>query len=259
MYYTTQCNGFQLAYMEKILGKYNKIINLGVDKLIYSRYLIDISIRYIAIIDKPAQLPKSICMVYLYKERTIMKNSGNKTKFLILGLLSEEPLSGYEIKKIVDMRFSFFWNESFGQIYPQLKKLNEEGIIKEESSKESENGKAIRKYAITDSGINELKEWLKEPVEKEVVRYEILLKLYFSNIVSPEVMLEHIKEFQRTHSQQMKLFEKFRQNLEEYKDVHSNHRDILMVLSFGEKVWKAYDEWCEEVSKVLEKEIEGGD
>lgn len=188
-----------------------------------------------------------------------MKNLGNKTKFLILGLLSEGSLSGYEIKKIVDVRFSFFWSESFGQIYPQLKKLNEEGLIKEESLKEAENSKTSRKYNITDSGINELKEWLKEPVEKEVVRYEILLKLYFSNIVSPEVMLGHIKEFQRTHNQQMKLFEKFRENLEEYKDVHSNHKDILMVLSFGEKVWKAYDEWCGEVSNVLEKGIDGGE
>lgn len=188
-----------------------------------------------------------------------MKNSGNKTKFLILGLLSEEPLSGYEIKKIVDMRFSFFWSESFGQIYPQLKKLNEEGLIKEMSLEESKNGKSIRKYAITDDGIDSLKEWLKEPVEKEVVRYEILLKMYFSNIVSPEVMLGHIKEFQRSHRQQMKLFEMFRENLEEYKDVHSNHRDILLVLSLGEKILKAYDEWCDEVSDVLEKRIDGGE
>lgn len=194
-----------------------------------------------------------------YKERILMKNSGNKTKFLILGLLSEEPLSGYEIKKIVDMRFSFFWSESFGQIYPQLKKLNEEGLIKEMPLEESKNGKAIRKYAITDAGIDALKEWLKEPVEKEVVRYEILLKMYFSNIVSPEVMLGHIKEFQRSHRQQMKLFEMFRENLEEYKDVHSNHRDILLVLSLGEKILKAYDEWCDEVSDVLEKRIDRGE
>lgn len=173
-------------------------------------------------------------------------------------MLGEGPLSGYEIKKIVDVRFSFFWNESFGQIYPQLKKLSEEELIKELPLKEPENGKVSRKYSITDRGINELKEWLKEPVEKEMVRYEILLKLYFSNIVSPKVMLGHIKEFQISHRQQMKLFEKFRENLEEYKDIHSNHKDILMVLSFGEKVWKAYDEWCEEVSNVLEKEVEGG-
>ncbi|GKX65689.1 PadR family transcriptional regulator [Inconstantimicrobium mannanitabidum] len=182
-----------------------------------------------------------------------MKNSGNKTKFLILGLLSERPLSGYEIKKIVDTRFSFFWSESFGQIYPQLKKLNEEGLIEEQSLNELENSKGSKKYKITDSGIFQLKQWLEEPVEKEVVRYEILLKMYFSNEIAPEVMLGHIKEFQLAHQQQMKLFEKYQDQLEKYKDVHENHEDILMVLSFGQKVWKAYDDWCEEVSAILEK------
>lgn len=185
-----------------------------------------------------------------------MKNSANKTKYLILGLLNEESLSGYEIKKIVDTRFSFFWSESFGQIYPQLKKLNEKKLIDKVSLEESENSKSSIKYSITDSGIRELKQWLEEPVEKEVVRYEILLKMYFSNIISPEIMLGHIKEFQISHRQQQKLFEKFQFQIEEYKDVHENHEDILMVLSFGQKVWEAYDNWCEEVSSLLEKRKE---
>ncbi|BCN29167.1 PadR family transcriptional regulator [Anaeromicropila herbilytica] len=187
-----------------------------------------------------------------------MKSSGNKTKYLILGLLSEESLSGYEIKKIVDMRFSFFWSESFGQIYPQLKKLSEDKLIEEISLNELESNRASKKYSITDKGRVELKEWLEEPVEKETVRYEILLKMYFSNNISPEVMLEHIKEFQLSHRNQMKLFEKFQLQLEEFREVHDNHEDILMVLSFGQKVWKAYDDWCEDVSKILEKRREGG-
>ncbi len=182
-----------------------------------------------------------------------MKNSNNKTKFLILGLLSEGSLSGYEIKKIVDTRFSFFWSESFGQIYPQLKKLNEEKLIKEVTLEESLINKTSKKYSITDKGVSELKQWLEEPVEKEVVRYEILLKMYFSNITSSEIMLGHIKEFQASHKQQQKLFEKFQCQLEKDKDVHENHEDILMVLSFGQKVWRAYDDWCEEVSSILKK------
>lgn len=188
-----------------------------------------------------------------------MKSSGNKTKFLILGLLSEESLSGYEVKKIVDTRFSFFWSESFGQIYPQLKKLSEDKLIEEMTSNEGMSNKISKKYSITNKGRIELKEWLAEPVEKETVRYEILLRMYFSNIISPDIMLGHIKEFQISHRNQLKLFEKFQLQLEEFKEVHDNHEDILMVLSFGQKVWKAYDDWCEEVSKILEKRIEGGE
>ena len=44
-----------------------------------------------------------------------------QTDYVILGLLAERPLSGYQIKKIIDIRFQFFWSESFGQIFPALK------------------------------------------------------------------------------------------------------------------------------------------
>ena len=52
-----------------------------------------------------------------------------QTDYVILGLLSEAPLSGYAIKKIVDLRFRFFWSESFGQIFPALRALPEGAII----------------------------------------------------------------------------------------------------------------------------------
>ena len=48
-----------------------------------------------------------------------------KTRYVLLGLLQEEELSGYEMKKIIDIRMSFFWQESFGQIYPELSKMIE--------------------------------------------------------------------------------------------------------------------------------------
>ena len=54
-----------------------------------------------------------------------------QTDYVILGLLAEQPLSGYQIKKIIDIRFSFFWSESFGQIFPALKSLASEGFVEE--------------------------------------------------------------------------------------------------------------------------------
>lgn len=185
----------------------------------------------------------------------ILKKSKNKTRYLILGLLNEQPLSGYEIKKLVDMRFSFFWSESFGQIYPQLRKLELEGAISKRNIVDMENTskRDVKKYCITDKGIDELKEWLKEPVEKEVVRYELLLKLYFSNNVSSEVMLQHIMEFQVAHRKQLGLFKKYQEELQKSIDTHENYKEVLMVLSFGQKVWNAYDEWCEEMIHTLNK------
>ena len=46
-----------------------------------------------------------------------------KSKYAILGMLSIEPMSGYDIKKEVEKSISNFWTESYGQIYPVLRNL----------------------------------------------------------------------------------------------------------------------------------------
>ncbi|NOU83797.1 PadR family transcriptional regulator [Paenibacillus sp. LMG 31459] len=187
-----------------------------------------------------------------------MAANRSKTGYVLLGLLNEENLTGYEIKKIVDTRLSFFWSESFGQIYPELKRLAAGGLIavcEEPVSVEGKNSKQSIKYQITASGRYELQEWLKTPVEKETVRYELLLKLYFSNSSSSATMLEHVREFEINHRRQQQLFGKFEAQLKQNLDVHSNHSRILMVLSFGQKLWESYADWCGQTIALLEQEI----
>ena len=160
-----------------------------------------------------------------------MPKGKNKTRYVILGLLNDESLSGYEIKKIIDNRFSFFWSESFGQIYPQLKDLLDDGLIKSAGKSENSNRFKI-KYTITDAGKKTLQEWLMKPVETEIIRYEILLKLYFSDLIPVSVMAEHIMEFETAHNKQMKMFDMFEKQLREDIDLHSNHEQVLFSLIF---------------------------
>ena len=44
-------------------------------------------------------------------------------------MVSREPRSGYEIKAAVDDTTRFFWAASYGQIYPELKRLSEAGLV----------------------------------------------------------------------------------------------------------------------------------
>ena len=48
---------------------------------------------------------------------------------VILGMLAAKPRSGYEIKQLVDSSARFFWAASYGQIYPELKRLEKAGLI----------------------------------------------------------------------------------------------------------------------------------
>ena len=175
-----------------------------------------------------------------------------QTDYVILGLLAEQPLSGYQIKKLVDIRFKFFWSESFGQIFPALKSLAAEGLA-EECAQEHVSGRAAKTYQITPAGRSALVAWLGQPVEKESLRLEILLKTYFSNYAAPEVMLGHLAAFEQSHAQQLHILGLFQQELERIPDDDENHREVLRVIDFGQKVNAAYLDWCRETRDYFEQ------
>lgn len=174
-----------------------------------------------------------------------------QTDYVILGLLAEQPLSGYQIKKLVDIRFKFFWSESFGQIFPALKSLTAEGLA-EECAQEHAGGRAAKTYQITQAGRDALVVWLGQPVEKESLRLEILLKTYFSNYAAPSVMLTHLAAFEQSHSQQLQILNMFHKELESIPDDDENHREVLRVIDFGRKVNQAYLDWCRETRDYFE-------
>ena len=102
-----------------------------------------------------------------------------KIDCVILGLLSHEDLTGYEIKKRMDTSLKYFWGASYGSIYPALSDLVKRGLAVKRDGSENNRSKII--YSITDEGRSYLKEWLKLPVERDELRYETLLKLFFGN------------------------------------------------------------------------------
>jgi len=175
-----------------------------------------------------------------------------QTDYVILGLLGERPMSGYEIKKVVDIRFGFFWNESFGQIFPALKRLFEEGLIAEADAEEK-GGHSRKLYRATPNGVAALQSWLAQPVEKETYRLEILLKLYFSTYADPDVMLGHVSAFEESHLRQLEILNLFQKELEGILDLDENHREILRVIDCGQKVNRAYLDWSRETIAYLEK------
>ena len=176
-----------------------------------------------------------------------MRNS--KTQYVILGLLTEGPMTGYDIKKIIDIRFSFFWNESYGQLYPVLKALTDDKLITADKSSE---GRAKVTYAITQAGRSALNEWLEAPVEKETFRIELLLKMYFSGQTDTDVIKKHIRDYKDTQAKQLAVLNGFERELRSIADEHNNHNDVLRVVAFGQKAYGAYIEWCDETLAYLE-------
>lgn len=177
-----------------------------------------------------------------------------KTRYVLLGLLQEEELSGYEMKKIIDIRMSFFWQESFGQIYPELSKMIEEGLI--DFSNIEATGKIKRekiRYKITPKGAKELKQWMEAENEKDTSRSEFLLKMFLSTDKNVEEMRKHIIQFKEQSEQKLELFNLFDVQLNQNIEMHNNHKQILCVLNLGIRQAKLYIDWSKEFLERLEE------
>jgi PadR family transcriptional regulator, regulatory protein AphA len=174
-----------------------------------------------------------------------------QTEYVVLGLLSEAPSTGYQIKKIIDIRFRFFWNESYGQLYPTLKSLTASGLI-EEARAAGRRNRSQKTYQIKPAGLAALQNWLEQPVERESIRLEILLKMYFSHLVDVEVMLRHLRVFQQEHEQDLEILKMFETELKTIIDKDPDHPYVLRVVDFGLKVNEAYLKWSRETAAFLE-------
>lgn len=175
-----------------------------------------------------------------------------KIDFVILGLLSHEDLTGYEIKKRMDTTLKYFWGASFGSIYPALGDLVSGGLAIKRDGAENKRTKLI--YSITEEGRAYLKEWLKNPVEKDELRYETLLKLFFGREGGAEQAMVHIEAFEEKIRQELPYLLTARQILESHMEKDDAHKYYLLTVKFGIRTYKAYLEWCEEAKAVLREE-----
>ena len=97
---------------------------------------------------------------------------------VILGMVRLGRRTGYDIKQLVDVSTRFFWAASYGQIYPELRRLEHAGLLRGEDA--STNGRARRAVSLTDSGAEALDEWLRSE-DPGVYEYrdEGMLKIFF--------------------------------------------------------------------------------
>jgi PadR family transcriptional regulator AphA len=105
----------------------------------------------------------------------------------LLGLLGVKPMSGYDIKRAVDRTIRHFWAASYGQIYPELKRLEEAGWI---AGKDADRGgRSRRVYRITAAGRRQLDGWLHGYETRIEMRDESLLRLFFADVLPPDEAL----------------------------------------------------------------------
>lgn len=117
---------------------------------------------------------------------------------VILGMLRLGHRTGYEIKSVVDVSTRHFWAASYGQIYPELKRLEADGLIVGEE--EPAGGRARTAYTLTPAGEAALTAWLTSADDLTFeLRDEGLLKYFFADALEPAQVAEHLRAVRERH------------------------------------------------------------
>ncbi|HEU0240971.1 MAG TPA: PadR family transcriptional regulator [Mycobacterium sp.] len=103
-------------------------------------------------------------------------------RYALLGLLAEEPASGYDLtKKFERVLQRYAWHAQHSQIYPELNRMSDDGLI----AVVAEGARGRRTYAITDAGRADLRHWMVNPPDVIVVRNEFVLRLFLLSTLDP--------------------------------------------------------------------------
>jgi PadR family transcriptional regulator AphA len=170
----------------------------------------------------------------------------SSTAYVILGMLTGGPKSGYEIKALVDNSTRFFWAASYGQIYPELKRLAGAGLAV--ASDAPTGGRRRTVYEITAEGEEQLKQWLRRPPETFEMRDEGLLKLFFAEALEPAEALEVVRSMRRHREEVNRRLRQMEPGKEEECEAT---RYPLVVLRAGIEFSDWFVDWCRRVEEQI--------
>lgn len=194
-------------------------------------------------------------MEYLrLSERSIM------LKYVLLGALSYQALTGYQIKQFVDTSARHFWYAQPSQIYRTLSQLESEGLLKSEIQPQDDRPDR-RLYQLTEAGRADLLDWLAQPMtEIEPTKDSFLLRLFYSAKIDKETLLTQLRLQRSLRQQQLKLYH---DEISAIIDASTAgrpelKRDALLwhaARRVGELSEETYIRWLDETIRLIEAEF----
>ena len=172
------------------------------------------------------------------------------TARVILGMLALGARTGYDIKRAIDLSTRFFWNASYGQIYPELHRLQERGLV--EATPDPQGGRRRTSYTLTTAGEAALQEWLRDDQEFTFeTRDEGVLKLFFGDLRSREDVVAGLRVKQAFSEQALELF---RQLEPQARTGFFTDEQLYpyVSLTYGIELLEWMRDWCDRTARRIE-------
>lgn len=120
-----------------------------------------------------------------------MPASSVNLRYFILGLLTQQSISGYDIMNVLKSLGWLVGDPSFGSLYPALHALQQDGLVTMEV--DSRGSKRSRKiYSITETGRQTLDEWINRPAGSNASIKAFVMRLILSDNLSPAGLITQL-------------------------------------------------------------------
>ncbi len=177
--------------------------------------------------------------------------------YAILGLLSREDLSGYDLTGRMAGRVGYFWSARHSQIYPELARLEDGGYVTHSVVEQAERPDK-KVYRITAEGLDALKEWVIQPPVPRPIRDELTLKAYSVWLADKKEAARLFREEELGHEEQLAHYEDLRTWMEDEWGNDLTTPDnprfaVYATLRRGIGYEREYADWCRWMADSIER------
>ncbi len=178
-------------------------------------------------------------------------------KFVLLTLLDRERITGYDIVKTFDSAVGYFWSASHQQVYRELSKLTDQGLVNFTSVKQGD--KPDKKvYRITRSGKQELQDWLHEPAKESPTKDLLLVKLLNLRADNVDVLLEELDRAIKNAQQRASVYSGIEKTYYSKTQIAALELDdlaLFLALRKGITSITSHIDWLHQTSAEIKKRV----
>jgi PadR family transcriptional regulator, regulatory protein AphA len=160
-------------------------------------------------------------------------------RYALLGSLADQPRTGYALLKHFEQSLAYAWPASHSQIYPELARLLDEGLI-EQTETGARNSKT---YAVTDAGLADMRRWLVETTPDRRVRSDAALRAFFLWLLEPAEAEDQLGD-ERSYWQG--VLDEFRRIQDEPTGDNKKARSLRIALEGGIRTVEARLAWLDD-------------
>lgn len=167
--------------------------------------------------------------------------------YVILGMVLNDDLTGYDIKKYIEKGIGVFYKASYGSLYPALKKMTEKGYLN--MHEKPQGGRQKNYYRITDTGNKVFMDWLVSPMNVLDGTNTHLAKVYFFDKLPADIRERQLLEHEINNENYLHKLEALEKEYDKLDNKDCFYYK-LSTLYYGISITRETIKWCQHIRNL---------